>query len=128
MAYDRGVPGKCRFCRMEAREAKAARFAKAPGAEGEAGPAPSPGNGRSTVEAAAAEAAPAASVVAATPKAVRQGPAIDYKEVRTLQRLSTPQGKLFSRKRSGTCATHQRQVKRAIKRARFMALLPYVGR
>jgi small subunit ribosomal protein S18 len=53
---------------------------------------------------------------------------IDYKDVRTLQRMSTPQGKLFSRKRSGTCAAHQRQVKRAVKRARFMALLPYVGR
>lgn len=53
---------------------------------------------------------------------------VDYKDVRTLHRLSTPQGKLFSRKRSGTCAPHQRQVKRAVKRARFMALLSYVGR
>ncbi len=53
---------------------------------------------------------------------------VDYKSVRTLHRLSTPQGKLFSRKRSGTCAAHQRQVKRAVKRARFMALLSYVGR
>jgi small subunit ribosomal protein S18 len=53
---------------------------------------------------------------------------VDYKDVRTLHRLSTPQGKLFSRKRSGTCAAHQRQVKRAVKRARFMALLSYVGR
>lgn len=53
---------------------------------------------------------------------------VDYKDVKTLQKLSTPQGKLYSRKRSGTCASHQRQVKKAIKRARFMALLPYVGR
>ena len=53
---------------------------------------------------------------------------VDYKDVRTLHRLSTPQGKLFSRKRSGTCAAHQRQAKRAVKRARFMALLSYVGR
>ncbi len=53
---------------------------------------------------------------------------VDYKKVRALHRLSTPQGKLYSRKRSGTCASHQRQVKRAVKRARFMALLPYVGR
>ncbi len=128
MAFDRGAPGKCRFCRMEAREAKAARFAKAPGAEGEAGPAPSPGDGTSAVEAAAEGAAPAAGVAVATPKPVRRGPMIDYKDVRALQRLTTPQGKIFSRKRSGTCATHQRQVKRAIKRARFMALLPYVGR
>ncbi len=54
--------------------------------------------------------------------------AVDYKDVRTLQRLSTLQGKLFSRKRSGTCAAHQRMVKRAVKRARFMALLPFVSR
>ncbi len=53
---------------------------------------------------------------------------VDYKNVRTLHRMSTPQGKLYSRKRSGTCAAHQRQVKLAVKRARFMALLPYVGR
>jgi small subunit ribosomal protein S18 len=53
---------------------------------------------------------------------------IDYKDVRMLQKLSTPQGKLYSRKRSGTCASHQRRVKQAVKRARFMALLPYVGR
>jgi len=52
---------------------------------------------------------------------------VDYKDIKTLQKLSTPQGKLFSRKRAGTCAAHQRQVKRAVKRARFMALLPYVG-
>jgi len=55
-------------------------------------------------------------------------PVVDFKDVRTLQKLSTPQGKLYSRKRSGNCARHQRQVKRAIKRARFMGLLPYVGR
>ena len=53
---------------------------------------------------------------------------VDYKDVRTLHRLNTPQGKLYSRKRSGTCAAHQRQAKRAVKRARFLALLPYVGR
>lgn len=53
---------------------------------------------------------------------------VDYKDVRTLQKLSTPQGKLYSRKRSGNCARHQRQVKIAVKRARFLGLLPYVGR
>ena len=53
---------------------------------------------------------------------------VDFKDIRTLQKLSTPQGKLYSRKRSGNCAKHQRQVKRAVKRARFMALLPFVGR
>jgi len=53
---------------------------------------------------------------------------IDYKDVDTLQKLITAQGKLFSRKRSGNCAKHQRSLKRAIKRARYMALIPYVGR
>ncbi len=52
----------------------------------------------------------------------------DYKDIRTLQKLCTTQGKLFSRKRSGNCAKHQRMFKRAAKRARFLALLPYVGR
>ena len=52
---------------------------------------------------------------------------IDYKDVATLQKLTTSQGKLFSRKRSGNCAKHQRMAKKAIKRARFLALLPYVG-
>ena len=52
---------------------------------------------------------------------------IDYKEVQTLQKLCTAQGKLFSRKRSGNCAHHQRKAKRAIKRARFMGLMPYIG-
>lgn len=52
---------------------------------------------------------------------------VDYKEVAVLQKLCTPQGKIFSRKRSGNCARHQRAIRRAIKRARFMALLPYTG-
>jgi len=52
---------------------------------------------------------------------------IDYKDVNTLRKLLTGQGKLFSRKRSGNCAAHQRSVKAAVKRARVMALLPYTG-
>ena len=52
----------------------------------------------------------------------------DYKDLRTLQKLSTTQGKLFSRRRSGDCAKHQRLFKKAAKRARFLAMLPYVGR
>ena len=52
---------------------------------------------------------------------------IDYKDIQTLQKLTTGQGKLFSRKRSGNCAKHQRQAKLALKRARYMALMPYVG-
>ena len=50
---------------------------------------------------------------------------IDYKNVELVQKLVTPQGKLFSRKRLGSSAKHQQMVKRAVKRARYMALLPY---
>jgi len=53
---------------------------------------------------------------------------VDYKDVHTLSKLITPQGKMFSRKRSGACAHCQRRIKVAIKRARFLAFLPYVGR
>ena len=52
---------------------------------------------------------------------------IDYKDVASLQKLVSPQGKLFSRKRSGNCARHQRSAKRAVKLGRFIALMPYVG-
>ena len=51
----------------------------------------------------------------------------DYKDIGVLSKLTTQQGKIFSRKRSGNCARHQRSVQRAIKRARFMALMPYVS-
>ena len=52
---------------------------------------------------------------------------IDYKDIATLHRLLSAQGKLFSRKRSGNCARHQRHSTLAIKRARQIALLPFVG-
>jgi small subunit ribosomal protein S18 len=52
---------------------------------------------------------------------------VDYKDTPLLTKLCTSQGKMFSRKRSGNCARHQRSCQRAIKRARFMSLLPYVG-
>lgn len=52
---------------------------------------------------------------------------IDYKDIATLHKLVSGQGKLFSRKRSGNCAMHQRMSMMAIKRARFMALLPFIG-
>ena len=52
---------------------------------------------------------------------------MDYKDVAGLSKLTTQQGKLYSRKRSGNCAGHQRSFKRAVKRARFLALMPYVG-
>lgn len=50
---------------------------------------------------------------------------VDYKDLSNLQKLIAAQGKLLSRKRSGNCAWHQRSTKRAVKRARYMALLPY---
>ncbi len=50
---------------------------------------------------------------------------VDYKDIDTLTKLMTHRGKIYSRKRSGNCASCQRKVKRAIKRARYMALLPY---
>lgn len=53
---------------------------------------------------------------------------VDWKDSHTLAKLSTGQGKMFSRKRSGNCARHQRQFKVAVKYARFMALLPYVAK
>lgn len=52
---------------------------------------------------------------------------VDYKDVVNLKKLVTAQGKLHSRKRSGLCATYQRAVAAAVKRARFMGLMPYVG-
>jgi small subunit ribosomal protein S18 len=52
---------------------------------------------------------------------------VDYKDIETLQKLLTHRGKIYSRKRSGNCAGCQRKVKRAIKRARYMALLPFTA-
>ena len=53
---------------------------------------------------------------------------VDYKDVPTLQKMVSAQGKLYGRKRTGTQAHFQRKVRLAVKRARFLALLPYVGR
>lgn len=50
---------------------------------------------------------------------------VDYKDIDTLSKLLTNRGKIYSRKRSGNCAGCQRKAKRAIKRARYMALLPF---
>ena len=52
---------------------------------------------------------------------------VDYKDTETLGRLLTNRGKIYSRKRSGNCAGCKRKVKRAIKRARYMALLPFTS-
>lgn len=53
---------------------------------------------------------------------------IDYKDTRLLQRFISSYGKINPRKRSGTCSSHQRRLSQAIKRARFMALLPFTVR
>jgi small subunit ribosomal protein S18 len=52
---------------------------------------------------------------------------VDYKDVRRLKSLVTERGKIIPRRISGSCARHQRQVTHAIKRARTVALLPYVS-
>ena len=51
---------------------------------------------------------------------------IDYKDIKTLQKFMTDRGKILPRRVSGTCAKHQRALTNAIKRARIMALLPFV--
>jgi small subunit ribosomal protein S18 len=51
---------------------------------------------------------------------------IDYKDVETLSRFITDRGKILPKRVTGACAIHQREVARAIKRARIVALLPYV--
>ena len=51
---------------------------------------------------------------------------IDFKDERKLFRYLTEQGKIIPRHTSGTCAKHQRQLATAIKRARHLALIPFV--
>ncbi len=50
---------------------------------------------------------------------------IDYKDVTRLSKFLTERSKIFSRRAAGTCAKHQRELAVALKRARYMALLPY---
>lgn len=52
---------------------------------------------------------------------------IDYKDVAKLRRFITEKGKIISRRQTGTCAKHQRALATAIKRARYMGLIHYVG-
>ena len=52
---------------------------------------------------------------------------IDYKDVSTLRRFLTERGKIKSRRKTGTCAKHQRRLAVAVKRARHLALLPYAA-
>ena len=50
---------------------------------------------------------------------------IDYKDVDRLKRYISDRGKILPKRITGTCATHQRELTRAIKKARVVALLPY---
>ncbi|RLA82879.1 MAG: 30S ribosomal protein S18 [Deltaproteobacteria bacterium] len=51
---------------------------------------------------------------------------IDYKNPEVLRRFINERAKILPRRQTGTCAKHQRQLSRAIKRARHVALLPFV--
>lgn len=54
-------------------------------------------------------------------------PDLDYKDVPRLQKFVTERGKIMPSRISGNCARHQRQLQTAVKRARFVALLPYAA-
>ena len=57
---------------------------------------------------------------------VDKATSIDYKDTAKLRRFISERGKILPRRTTGTCAVHQRQLTVAIKRARQIALLPYV--
>ncbi len=52
---------------------------------------------------------------------------IDYKDVENLKRFLNPNGRILNRKRTGLAAKNQRMLAEAVKRARFMGLLPFVA-
>ena len=51
---------------------------------------------------------------------------IDYKDEHQLDRFTNDRGKILPRRVTGTCARHQRQLSTAVKRGRFLALIPYL--
>lgn len=53
---------------------------------------------------------------------------IDYKDTEVLKRFLNPNGKILSHKRTNTTAKNQRKLALAVKRARFMGLLPYIAK
>jgi len=53
---------------------------------------------------------------------------IDFKDIETLRRFISGLGKIRAKKRTGVCASHQRKLARAIKRARILGLLPYTSK
>lgn len=58
----------------------------------------------------------------------KEGKEPGYKDFEILYRFITDRGRIIARERSGVCAKHQRRLARAIKQARYLALLPYVVR
>ena len=58
---------------------------------------------------------------------VEKAEAIDYKDVAKLRKFLTESGKILPRRMTGVCAAHQRELAVAVKRARQMALSPYVA-
>ncbi len=53
---------------------------------------------------------------------------VDYKDVDLLKRFVSAQAKIIDPKHTGVCASHQRKLSQAIKRARFLGLVPFVRR
>lgn len=53
---------------------------------------------------------------------------VDYKDVATLKKHINPHARIMGRKRTGTSSKYQRSIALAIKRARYMGLLPYISR
>ena len=92
------------------------RFAPPPGAENGDGP-PTAGGGRRRYT-------PRRKVCMFCADKVRTP---DYKDVKRLQRHISDRGKILPRRRTGACARHQRGIAVAVKRARHMALLPFVA-
>ena len=53
---------------------------------------------------------------------------IDYKDIEVIKKFVNPHGRLIARKRTSVSANHQRQLANALKRARFLGLMPFVVR
>ena len=58
---------------------------------------------------------------------IEKAESIDYKDISKLRKYMTESGKILPRRMTGVCARHQRELAVAIKRARQMALIPYVA-
>ncbi|MEL6329658.1 MAG: 30S ribosomal protein S18 [Planctomycetota bacterium] len=54
-------------------------------------------------------------------------PYVDWKDIESLRRMMSPNGKIYGRKRLGTTAREQKMIAQAVKRARHMGLLPYTS-